>query len=174
MALDVRGPGAGLADRFLDGLGGSLGLPLVLDRAEEEEIREGRDLPQVEHHDVRGLLGERRLSGQAQLVRDVRRGVFARVLGQYAREEKVITLEDAVRRMTSAPAQRLKIKDRGLLREGFWADITLFDPDTVEDKATFREPKQYPVGIPYVIVNGEVVLDNGVHTGKMPGRVLRR
>ena len=101
-------------------------------------------------------------------------GTFPRVLARYVRDKKVITLQDAVRRMTSAPAQRLRIKDRGLLREGFWADITLFDPDTVGDKATFREPRQYPAGIPYVIVNGEVVLDNGRHTGKMPGRVLGR
>ena len=101
-------------------------------------------------------------------------GTFPRVLARYVREKKILTLQDAVRRMTSAPAQRLRIKDRGLLREGFWADITLFDPDTVEDKATFREPKQYPAGIPYVIVNGQVVIDNGCHTGKMPGRVLRR
>ncbi len=101
-------------------------------------------------------------------------GTFPRVLARYVREKKILTLQDAVRRMTSAAAQRLRIKDRGLLREGFWADIMLFDPDTVEDKATFREPRQYPVGIPYVIVNGEVVLDNGCHTGKMPGRVLRR
>ena len=101
-------------------------------------------------------------------------GTFPRVLARYVREKKILTLQDAVRRMTSASAQRLGLKDRGLLREGFWADITLFDPDTVEDKATFREPKQYPVGIPYVIVNGEIVIDNGCHTGKMPGKVLRR
>jgi N-acyl-D-amino-acid deacylase len=101
-------------------------------------------------------------------------GTFPRILARYVREKNVITLPDAVRRMTSAPAQRLRIKDRGILREGFWADITLFDPDTVEDKATFRDPKQYPTGIPYVVVNGEVVLDNGVHTGKMPGKALKK
>ena len=100
-------------------------------------------------------------------------GTFPRILARYVREKKVLTLQDAVRRMTSASAQRLGLKDRGLLRAGFWADITLFDPDTVEDKATFREPKQYPAGIPYVIVNGQVVIDNGCHTGQMPGKVLR-
>lgn len=100
-------------------------------------------------------------------------GTFPRVLARYVRERKVLTLQEAIRRMTSLPAQRLGIRDRGLLREGFWADIVLFNPDTVEDRATFANPKQYPAGIDYVIVNGEVVIDQGRHTGKMPGKVLR-
>jgi N-acyl-D-aspartate/D-glutamate deacylase len=70
-------------------------------------------------------------------------------------------------------ADKINIRDRGLLKEGYWADITVFDPRTVADKATYVEPHQYPVGIPYVIVNGQVVLDNGNHSGRLPGKVIR-
>ncbi len=76
--------------------------------------------------------------------------------------------------MTSAPAQRLGIKDRGLIKEGLIADITVFDPDTVKDEATFIDPHRYATGIPYVIVNGVVVIDNGEHTGALPGKPLTR
>jgi len=100
-------------------------------------------------------------------------GTFPRVLGYYARDEKVLTLEDAVRRMTSLGAQRLGLKDRGLLREGYWADIVVFDPNRINDKATFATPKQYPEGINYVLVNGHVVIDRGNHTGERPGMALR-
>ena len=100
-------------------------------------------------------------------------GTFPRVLGRYVRDEKVLTLEDAVRRMTSLPAQRLGLKDRGLLREGYWADVVVFDPNRISDRATFVSPKQYPEGINYVLVNGRVVIDRGNHTGERPGRVLR-
>jgi N-acyl-D-aspartate/D-glutamate deacylase len=81
-------------------------------------------------------------------------------------------LEDAIRKMTSLPAQVLGLKDRGLLKEGYWADIVLFDPDKVSDKATYENPKQYPKGIDYVLVNGTVVIDNGNHTGARPGRII--
>ncbi len=100
-------------------------------------------------------------------------GTFPRVLGVYVRERHVLTLPDAVRKMTSLAAQITGITDRGLLRPGLAADITIFDPNTVSDKATFEDPSQYPAGIPYVIVNGVVVIDNGPHTGAKPGRVLR-
>ena len=99
-------------------------------------------------------------------------GTFPRVLGYYVREKKVLTLPDAVRKMTSLPAAITGLTDRGLLRPGMAADITLFDPQTVIDKATFENPFQYPEGIPYVIVNGTVVIDQSQHTGKKPGRVL--
>lgn len=99
-------------------------------------------------------------------------GSFPRVLGYYVRQQKVLTLTDAVRKMTSFSAQITGLTDRGLLRPGLAADITIFDPKTVTDKATFENPLQYAVGIPYVIVNGEVVIDNGQHTGAKPGRVL--
>jgi N-acyl-D-aspartate/D-glutamate deacylase len=99
-------------------------------------------------------------------------GTFPRVLGVYVREKKVLTLPDAVRKMTSLPAQITGLSDRGLLRPGMAADLTIFDPKTVSDRATFENPLQYAVGIPYVIVNGVVVIDNGEHSGAKPGRVL--
>ena len=99
-------------------------------------------------------------------------GTNPRVLGKYTREEKVLALEDAVRKMTSLPAQVLGLKDRGLLREGYWADVVVFDPDRVADMATYENPKQYPKGIDYVLVNGAIVIDNGHHTGARPGRVV--
>jgi N-acyl-D-amino-acid deacylase len=100
-------------------------------------------------------------------------GTFPRVLGRYVRELHVITLEDAVRKMTSANAEKISLTDRGRIKVGWAADITVFDPATVADRATFTNPHQYAVGIPYVIVNGQVVLDDGNHTGALPGRVLR-
>ncbi|MFH2112210.1 MAG: D-aminoacylase [Candidatus Bathyarchaeota archaeon] len=100
-------------------------------------------------------------------------GTFPRVLGEYVRRG-VIALPEAVRKMTSAPAQRLGIWDRGLIRVGFKADLVVFDPATVKDEATFEDPHRYPSGIPYVIVNGVPVVDNGEHTGALPGRVLRK
>lgn len=99
-------------------------------------------------------------------------GTFPRVLGVYVRERKIITLPDAIRKMTSLAAQITGLTDRGLLRPGMAADVVMFDPDTVIDRATFADPQQYPLGIPYVIVNGVVVIDNGKHTGAHPGRVL--
>ena len=99
-------------------------------------------------------------------------GTFPRVLGAYVRERHVLTLADAVRKMTSLPAHITGLKGRGLLAPGMAADITIFDPQTVSDKATFENPLQYPVGIPYVIVNGVVVIDTGRHTGAKPGQVL--
>ena len=99
-------------------------------------------------------------------------GSNVRVLGKYVREEKIVGLEDAIRKMTSLPAQVLGLKDRGLLREGYWADIVVLDPDTVIDTATYENPKQYPRGVDYVLVNGALVIDNGTHTGSRPGRVI--
>ena len=100
-------------------------------------------------------------------------GTFPRVLGYYVREG-VISLPEAVRKMTGAPAQKMGFKDRGLLREGYVADITLFHPDDVRDVATFTDPQRYAAGIPYVIVNGEVVIEKAEHTGALPGKALRR
>jgi N-acyl-D-amino-acid deacylase len=100
-------------------------------------------------------------------------GTFPRVLGKYARDEKVVTLEDAVRKMTSLPASRVRLRDRGVVREGAVADLVVFDPHTVADRATFDEPHQYPQGIPLVIVNGEVALENGETTPARAGRFLR-
>ena len=99
-------------------------------------------------------------------------GTFPRVLGVYVREKKVLTLPDAIRKMTSFPAQITGLTDRGLLRPGMAADIVIFDPKVVSDKATYQNPLLYPVGIPYVIVNGVVVISQGQHTGAKPGHIL--
>jgi N-acyl-D-amino-acid deacylase len=101
-------------------------------------------------------------------------GSYPKILGRYVRELGVLRLEEAVRKMTSFPAQRFGILDRGILRPGMWADVTIFDPDTVIDKATYQDPHQYPEGIEYVIVNGEVAVDKGEYTGALAGRVLRK
>lgn len=101
-------------------------------------------------------------------------GTYPRILGKYVREEGLLTLEDAVRRMTSFPAQRMGLADRGLLKKGMWADMVAFDPDTVIDRATFLEPHRFPDGIIHVLVNGEVVVDSNTQTERLPGKVLRR
>lgn len=101
-------------------------------------------------------------------------GTFPRILGVYVRQQGVLRLEDAVRKMTSQNAVKLGLHDRGLLRPGFVADLTLFDPDRVIDRATYTEPFRYSEGIEYVIVNGQIVLNAGRHTGAKPGRALRR
>jgi len=100
-------------------------------------------------------------------------GSYPRILGKYVRQDSVLTLEDAVRRMTSAVAARLKLRDRGLLREGMYADVVLFDPATVIDRATFDRPHQLSAGVQHVFVNGVPVLADGKHTGATPGRVVR-
>jgi N-acyl-D-amino-acid deacylase len=100
-------------------------------------------------------------------------GSFARVLGKYVREEKVLTLQDAIRKLAALPAQNLKIDRRGELKEGFYADVVVFNPETIQDHATFVEPHQYATGMVHVFVNGEQVLKDGEHTGATPGRVVR-
>ena len=101
-------------------------------------------------------------------------GCFPVILAEYVREERQLSLPDAIRKMTSFPAQRLGLQDRGLLRDGMNADITVFDPNSVRTPATRTEPKQFPIGIEYVIVNGTPVVDAGEHTGALPGRAVRR
>jgi N-acyl-D-amino-acid deacylase len=101
-------------------------------------------------------------------------GTYPRILGKYVREEKILKLEQAIRKMTSFPAQTIGILDRGLIREGMWADLVIFDPDTIIDKATYTDPHQYPDGINYVIINGEIVVKNKKHTTVKPGKILRR
>ena len=99
-------------------------------------------------------------------------GTFPRVLGKYVREEKLLTLEEAIRKMTSANAAKILLADRGVIRPTHWADITIFNSNTVIDRATFENPHQYPIGIEYVIVNGKLTLDKGAPTGNRPGKVL--
>lgn len=100
-------------------------------------------------------------------------GTNARVLGKYVRDEKVITLEEAIRRMTSLPAQKFQMKDRGLLREGMAADVVVFDPATVRDLSTYEQPHQFSTGFSHVLVNGKIVLENGKHTGVRSGVTLK-
>ena len=101
-------------------------------------------------------------------------GCFPYILAEFVREERFLTLPEAIRKMTSFPAQRLGLRDRGLLRNGFKADIVVFDPSTITSPATLHNPRQFPVGIDYVIVNGKIVIDHGQHTGRLPGQALRR
>ncbi len=99
-------------------------------------------------------------------------GTFPRFLRMYVREKKLVSLPVAIKKMTSMPAAKLGLKDRGAIKKGNFADIVVFDPLTIADKATYTEPEQYPVGIDYVIVNGKVVIDHGNHTGVLPGKIL--
>jgi len=101
-------------------------------------------------------------------------GTFPRVLGFYARDRGVISLEQAVRKMTAMPAERMGLRERGQVRAGWFADLVVFDPATVADRATFEEPHQYPAGIDFVLVNGRVTVDEGVYRDLRAGRVLRR
>jgi N-acyl-D-amino-acid deacylase len=101
-------------------------------------------------------------------------GTFPRVLGRYARDLGLLTLEEAVRRMTGMPAVKFHLKDRGFIRAGAFADLVLFDPATVVDTATYDDPRCYPTGISHVFVNGAAVVRDGLHTGARPGRALRR
>ena len=100
-------------------------------------------------------------------------GCFPVILAEYVRKERQISLPNAIRKMTSFPAQRLGLQDRGVLRDGMVADVTVFDANSVSAPATRTDPKQFPVGIEYVIVNGTVVIDGGRHTGALPGRAIR-
>jgi N-acyl-D-amino-acid deacylase len=100
-------------------------------------------------------------------------GNFARLLGKYVREERVIPLQEAIRKLTTLPADRLKLRDRGLLRTGYFADVVVFDPERIRDSATYEKPEQFAEGMVHVFVNGVQVLRDGVHTGAKPGRFVR-
>jgi len=100
-------------------------------------------------------------------------GTFPRVLRKYVREEHALTLPDAIRKFTALPSQRMRLIDRGVLKQGMWADVVVFDPEKITDKATFEEPNQLSVGMDYVLVNGVPVIEEGKMTGKLPGKVLR-
>ncbi|MFQ5840622.1 MAG: amidohydrolase family protein, partial [Candidatus Methylomirabilales bacterium] len=101
-------------------------------------------------------------------------GTFPRVLGFYVRDQGLLDLPTAVRRMTSDPCRRFGIADRGQVAPGYYADLVLFDPDTVRDRATYQDPIQYPDGIRYVLVNGTITLEEGEHTGARAGRIIGR
>jgi N-acyl-D-aspartate/D-glutamate deacylase len=110
--------------------------------------------------------------GPAELQHPRTFGNFPRLIARYVREQHVITLEDAIRKMTSWPATRLRLPNRGSIKEGMWADAVIFDFARIQDRATFQEPTLAPEGIDYVLVNGQVVIDQGKHTGAKPGRIL--
>jgi N-acyl-D-amino-acid deacylase len=101
-------------------------------------------------------------------------GTYPRVLGRFTRELKALKLEDAIRRMTGAPAQLLRLHDRGLLKEGYFADVVVLDADTVADRATYDNPMAESVGISHVLVNGQTVVQGGTYTGCTPGQVIYR
>lgn len=113
-----------------------------------------------------GLLGQEHPHPRAY-------GTFPRILAKYVRDEKVLTLEDAIRKMSALPAQRMRLTDRGVLKQGMWADVVVFDPATIRDLATYDNPNQLSQGMEYVLVNGAAVIDQGKMTGKLPGKVLR-
>ena len=101
-------------------------------------------------------------------------GTFPKVLGRYVREQKVLSIESAIEKMTSKPAQKIGLKNRGILKKGFFADVTVFNSETIIDKADFNNPYQYSEGVEFVIINGKLVIKNGEHTGELAGRVLRK
>jgi dihydroorotase/N-acyl-D-amino-acid deacylase len=113
-----------------------------------------------------GLLGQEHPHPRAY-------GTFPRILRKYVREEKELALEDAIRKFSALPAQRMRLTDRGVLKKGMWADIVVFDPATIKDVATFADPNQLSQGMEYVLVNGGLVIDQGKMTGELPGKVLR-
>lgn len=162
--IEVTLPNA--ADLVMDIIarGGARAIYHAMDEADVERIMQ---------HPVTAIGSDGGVSVFGQSVPHPREyGTFARVLGRYVRERGVLTLEEAVRKMSGATAQRLGLQDRGRLREGLFADIAVFDASRIQDRATFAEPHQYAEGMVYVLVNGTLVVDGGRHTGARPGRVL--
>jgi len=139
---------------------------------DEKNVRKEIALPWVSFgSDAEAIAPEGEVLEQATHPRAY--GNFARLLGRYVREQKLISLQEAVRRLSALPAENLKIRDRGRLLPGYFADVVVFDPDTIADRATFENPHQLAVGVNDVFVNGVQVLDRGEHTGATPGRVVR-
>jgi len=154
---------------------------LIKDKAFTEVAVFGMDEPDVVlalkqpwmsiDNDSQGTSPEGLLAGEHPHPRAY--GTFPRILRKYVREEHALTLPDAIRKFTALPAQRMRLTDRGVLKKGMWADVVIFDPEKVTDKATFEEPNQLSVGMDYVLVNGVPVIAEGKMTGKLPGKVLR-
>ena len=101
-------------------------------------------------------------------------GAFPRFLKEFVQSKRMMSLPEAIRKVSGFPAQILGLKDRGFLKEGYWADVVLFDAERVADRSTYEEPERYPAGIPYVFVNGKLVVERGKTTGNLPGRALRK
>lgn len=157
-----------ILDLLIEENGGGGGIYFIMP---EENVIQKMKLPWVsfctdeDAYKPTGLMSKRHPHPRAY-------GTFPRILGKYVRQEKVITLEDAIRKMTSLPAQQLGLNNRGLIKEGFAADLVLFDSGKVIDKATYTNPHQFPEGMEYVIVNGKIVVQEGKHTGLKPGRAI--
>jgi len=142
------------------------------------EDKDADDLKRVMRHPTGGVISDGFALGPKGRLLDGKHhprcyGTFPRFLGHFVREERVLPLEAAIHKITSFPAWRLDLRDRGILREGAYADMVIFDPARIADTATFQEPYQYPVGIEYVLVNGQIVVEGGAHTRARPGMVLR-
>lgn len=157
-----------LCDLLLEEEGGGGGIYFVMS---EENVRKKMQLPWVsfctdeDSYRPEGLMSQRHPHPRAY-------GSFPRILGKYVREEKLIALEDAIRRMTSLPAQKLGLPNRGLIKENMAADLVIFDPLTINDPATFTQPHQFAAGIDYVLVNGKLVIDKGIQTAALPGKAI--
>ena len=171
---------AGLTIGEISDLRNSSPVDAVLDLLVEERCAAGMVVFSMDEADVRTVMASPHTmigsDGLFQLGNPHPRiyGTYPRILGRYVREDGLLTLEEAVRKMTSFPAQRLGLHNKGVLRPGADADIVVFDPDTVIDRGTFRDPNQYPVGIEYVLVNGCVSVSEGRFTGETAGEVLRK
>ena len=171
---------AGLTIGEISDLRNSSPVDAVLDLLVEERCAAGMVVFSMDEADVRTVMASPHTmigsDGLFQLGNPHPRiyGTYPRILGRYVREDGLLTLEEAVRKMTSFPAQRLGMHNKGVLRPGADADIVVFDPDTVIDRGTFRDPNQYPVGIEYVLVNGCVSVSEGRFTGETAGQVLRK
>jgi N-acyl-D-amino-acid deacylase len=154
---------------------------LIKDKAFTEVAVFGMDEPDVVlalkqpwmsvDNDSQGTSPEGLLAGEHPHPRAY--GTFPRILRKYVREEHALTLPDAIRKFTALPAQKLRLTDRGVLKQGMWADVVVFDPEKITDKATFEDPNQLSVGMDYVLVNGVAVIEREKMTGKLPGKVLR-
>jgi N-acyl-D-amino-acid deacylase len=144
--------------------GGASGVFFQMDEKDVEDLMR---LP----YNMHGSDGAVRVKGEG-IPHPRNYGTFPRVIGHFVRERGIISLEEAVKKMTSLPAQTLRLNNRGIIREGLYADLTIFDRNTFADKATFSNPHQYSQGLMYVIVNGELVVEKGKHTGGLPGMVL--
>jgi N-acyl-D-amino-acid deacylase len=159
-----------LFDLLIAEKGGGGGIYFLMS---EENVRKNLQRPWMsfctdeDAYQPEGLMGKRRPHPRAY-------GTFPRILGQYVRDEKILIMDEAIRKMTSLPASRVGLKDRGLLKPGFAADVVIFDPATVNDNATYTNPHQFPTGINYVVVNGVVEVENGKQTGAQAGKALLR
>lgn len=143
-----------------------------MDVASEANLRKVLALPWVSFGSDGASLGEA-TDDAGQPIHPRPFGNFARLLGHYVRDERLLTLQEAVRRLSGLPASNLRLDRRGLLRPGMFADIAVFDPRTVADRASYEFPRRYAVGMRHVLVNGQPVLRDGEHTGARPGRAIR-